>query len=161
MEALLTPRHVAQTMVDQGGEDGMSVKETQPQLRAELAWGLPLPPIGDRQDTAQTMDLGQGRLEQRQLTTREALVGASDWPGRAQGGALGRHVLFQKTGEEGVAVVDGVTRLSPERATPGRWLALVRGPWQSENQWHGVREVTCDDDRSQVRWGNMPQVMAA
>jgi predicted transposase YbfD/YdcC len=40
-------------------------------------------------------------------------------------------------------------------------LALVRGQWQIEHQSHWVRAVTCDEDRSQVRCGNMPQVMAA
>ena len=58
-------------------------------------------------------------------------------------------------------VVYGVTSLRPERATPGRLLALVRGQWQIENQSHWVRDVTFDEDRSQVRCGNIPQVMAA
>ena len=40
-------------------------------------------------------------------------------------------------------------------------MALVRGQWQIENQSHWVRDVTFDEDRSQVRCGNIPQVMAA
>jgi hypothetical protein len=107
------------------------------------------------------VDSGHGRIEQRNLTTSESLVGYSDWPGLAQVFELGRHVLFQKTGEERVEVIYGVTSLSPERATPGRLLALVRGQWQIENQSHWVRDVTFDEDRSQVRCGNIPQVMAA
>jgi hypothetical protein len=39
-------------------------------------------------------------------------------------------------------------------------LALVRGQWQSEHQAHWVRDVTVDADRSQVRCGHIPQVMA-
>ena len=107
------------------------------------------------------MDIGHGRIEQRNLTTSEALVGYSDWPGLAQVFELGRHVIIQKTGEERVEVVYGVTSLSPERATPERLLALVRGQWQIENKSHWVRDVTFDEDRSQVRCGNIPQVMAA
>ena len=161
MDALLTQRHVAQTIVGKGGDYVMIVKENQPQLRADIELVFTLPPIGDRQETAQTVDLGHGRIEQRNLTTSEALVGYSDWPGLAQVFELGRHVLFQKTGAERVEVVYGVTSLSPERATPGRLLALVRGQWQIENQSHWVRDVTFDEDRSQVRCGNIPQVMAA
>jgi predicted transposase YbfD/YdcC len=161
MDALLTQRHVAQTIVDKGGDYVMIVKENQPQLRADIELVFTLPPIGDRQDTVQTVDLGHGRIEQRNLTTSEALVGYSDWPGLAQVFELGRHVLVQKTGDERVEVVYGVTSLSPERATPGRLLALVRGQWQIENQSHWVRDVTFDEDRSQVRCGNIPQVMAA
>ena len=161
MDALLTQRHIAQTIVDKGGEYVMIVKENQPQLRADIALVFTLPPVGDRQATARTIDLGHGRIEQRNLTTSEALVGDSDWPGRAQVFELGRHVLFQKTGKERVEVVYGVTSLRPERATPERLLALVRGQWQIENKSHWVRDVTFDEDRSQVRCGNIPQVMAA
>jgi predicted transposase YbfD/YdcC len=161
MDALLTQRHVAQTIVATGGDDVMIVTENQPRLHADIALVFTLPPVGDRQDRARTVDIGHGRIEQRNLTTSEALGGYSDWPGLAQVFELGRHVLFQKTGEERVEVVYGVTSLRPERATPGRLLALVRGQWQLENKSHWVRDVTCDEDRSQVRCGNIPQVMAA
>ena len=160
MDALLTQRHVAQTIVDKGGDYVMIVKDNQPRLRADIALVFALPPSGDRQDTARTVDIGHGRIEQRNVTTSEALVGYSDWPGLAQVFELGRHVLIQKTGEERVEVVYGVTSLSPERATPERLLALVRGQWQIENKSHWVRDVTFDEDRSQVRCGNIPQVMA-
>jgi predicted transposase YbfD/YdcC len=161
MDALLTQRHVAQTIVDKGGDYVMIVKENQPRLRADIELVFTLPPLGDRQDTARTIDLGHGRIEQRNLTTSDALVGYSDWPGLAQVFELGRHVMLQSTGEERVEVVYGVTSLRPERATPGRLLALVRGQWHIENKSHWVRDVTFDEDRSQVRCGNIPQVMAA
>jgi len=161
MDALLTQRHVAQTIVDTGGDYVMIVKENQPRLRADIALVFTLPPVGDRQETARTRDIGHGRIEQRNITTSEALVGYSDWPGLAQVFELGRHVIIQNTGEERVEVVYGVTSLRPERATPGHLLALVRGHWQIENKSHWVRDVTFDEDRSQVRCGNIPQVMAA
>jgi hypothetical protein len=88
-------------------------------------------------------------------------VGYSDWPGLAQVFELGRYVITQKTTEERVAVVYGGTSLRPEPGTPARLLELVRGHWQMENQSHWVRDVTFDEDRSQVRCGNIPQVMAA
>jgi predicted transposase YbfD/YdcC len=161
MDALLTQRHVAQTIVHAGGDYVMTVKENQPQLRADIELIFTLPPVGDRQETAHTVDIGHGRIEQRNITTSEALVGYSDWPGLAQVFELGRHVIDQKTGKERVEVVYGVTSLSPQRATPTRLLELVRGQWQIENKSHWVRDVTFDEDRSQVRCGNIPQVMAA
>jgi len=60
-----------------------------------------------------------------------------------------------------VEVVYRVTSLRSERATSGRVLALVRGQWSIENKSHWVRDVTFDEDRSQVRCGSLPQVMAA
>jgi len=69
--------------------------------------------------------------------------------------------MCPKTGKKWVAVVYGGTRLRPEQAPPERLRALVRGQWQIENKAHGVRDVTFDEERSQGRGGNMPQVMAA
>jgi predicted transposase YbfD/YdcC len=147
--------------VDKGGDDVMRVKDHQPQLRADIALVCALPPAGDRQETARTVDRGHGRIEQRHRTTSAALVGDSAWPGLAQVCALGRYVMTQKTAAERVEVVYGVTRLRPKQGTPERLLALVRGHWQSENKSHGVRDVTFEEDRSQVRCGHIPQVMAA
>jgi predicted transposase YbfD/YdcC len=161
MDALLTQRHVAQTIVDGGGDDVMIVKDNQPQLRADIELVFTLPPAGDRQESARTVDIGHGRIEQRNLTTSEALMDYSDWPGLAQVFELGRHVIIKKTGEERVEGVYGVTRLRSEQVTPGRLLDLVRGHWHMENKSHWVRDVTFDEDRSQVRCGNIPQVMAA
>jgi predicted transposase YbfD/YdcC len=161
MDALLTQRHVAQAIVDGGGDYVMIVKENQPQLHADIELVFTLPPAGDQQPRARTVDLGHGRIEQRNITTSAALVGYNDWPGLAQVFEIGRHVITKKTGEERVEVVYGVTSLRPERVSPGQLLAFVRGHWHIENKSHWVRDVTFDEDRSQVRCGNIPHVMAA
>jgi predicted transposase YbfD/YdcC len=161
MDALLTQRQVAQTIVAAGGDYVMIVKDNQPQLKADIELVFTLPPVGDRQAHVRTVDIGHGRIETRNLTTSEALVGYSTWPGLAQVFEVGRHVLIQKTGQERVEVVYGVTSLTSERVTPGRVLDLVRGHWSIENKSHWVRDVTFDEDRSQVRCGSIPQVMAA
>jgi hypothetical protein len=49
-----------------------------------MASVLALPPIATETRTvAQTVDGGQGRIEQRRLETSDVLVGSSDWPGLA------------------------------------------------------------------------------
>jgi predicted transposase YbfD/YdcC len=161
MDALLTQRQVAQTIVEAGGDYVMIVKGNQPQLKADIELVFTLPPAGDRQERTRTVDVGHGRIETRNLTTSAALVGYSDWPGLAQVFEVGRHVITPKTEKERVAVVYGVTSLHPERATPHRLLELVRGHWGMENKSHWVRDVTFDEDRSQVRCGNIPHMMAA
>src|SRR5437764_11456126 len=65
MDALLTQRHVAQTIVDAGGDYVMIVKDNQPQLRADIALVFTLPPTGDHQETARTVDMAHGRIDQR------------------------------------------------------------------------------------------------
>lgn len=60
-----------------------------------------------------------------------------------------------------VEVVYGLTsRPGTEDADAKALLALVRGHWVIENCLHWVRDVTFDEDRSQVRKGNGPRVMA-
>lgn len=161
MDALLTQREVAQRVVAEGGDYVMIVKDNQPKLKEEIELVFTLPPAGDRQEMVRTVDVGHGRIETRNLTTSEALVGYSDWPGMAQVFEVGRHVITKKTGKERVEVVYGVTSLSPQQASPDRLLELVRGHWHIENQSHWVRDVTFDEDRSQVRSGHIPQLMAA
>ena len=162
MDALLTQRPIAQQIVDAGGDYVMVVKENQPQLLDDIETVFTLAPIaGERRTAAETLDLGHGRIEQRGLHTSNVLRGYSDWPGLAQVFQLERQVIIKKTGEVREEVGAGVTSLAPERADAARLLALVRGQWQIENQAHWVREVTFDEDHSQVRCGNIPQVMAA
>lgn len=55
----------------------------------------------------------------------------------------------------------GVTSLGTQKAAPPRLLELNRGHWQIENRLHYVRDVTYDEDRSQVRRGNRPHAMAS
>ncbi len=57
-------------------------------------------------------------------------------------------------------VAYAVTSLTPAQASPARLLDLLRGHWTIENRVHYVRDRTFDEDRSQVRTGHTPQVMA-
>ncbi len=67
----------------------------------------------------------------------------------------------KSSGEQRAEIVYGVTSLSRERASAAQVLELVRAHWHIENKSHWVRDVTFDEDRSQVRVGSIPQVMAA
>ncbi len=72
-----------------------------------------------------------------------------------------RERILLRTGVVERETVYGVTSLGSERADAARLLRLVRGHWHIENRSHWVRDVTFDEDRSQVRVGNIPEVMAA
>lgn len=55
----------------------------------------------------------------------------------------------------------GLTSLEPKQAGPERVLGLNREHWHIENRLHYVRDVTYDEDRSQVRRGKRPHAMAS
>nr|WP_255646219.1 ISAs1 family transposase [Actinoplanes polyasparticus] len=54
-----------------------------------------------------------------------------------------------------------ITDLRVHQAKPHQLAAWIRSHWSIENAVHWVRDVTYDEDRSQTRTGNGPQVMAA
>ncbi|MDQ3764375.1 MAG: transposase [Actinomycetota bacterium] len=53
-------------------------------------------------------------------------------------------------------VVYAITSLAAEQATAAELAAWVRGHWAIENRLHWVRDVTYDEDRSQVRTSTGP-----
>ena len=141
----------------------LAVKHNQPTLLEDItavwdgapAWNgaPPAPP--------QAVQIGQhgGRVEQRRLWASDLLVGYSDWPHLAQVCKIER--IVRKKNVTGREVAYAVTSLPPQEADAGRLLALWRGHWGIENRVHWVRDVTFDEDRSQVRTGSAPQIMAA
>lgn len=95
------------------------------------------------------------------MTTSDVLADYLDWPGQRQVFQVERERITVDTGEIERETVHGITSLSPERADAKRLLTLVREHWHIENRSHWVRDVTFDEDRSQVRTGSIPEVMAA
>ena len=61
-----------------------------------------------------------------------------------------------KNGKKTVEVVYLIT--SDRNADPATLAAWVRGHWEIENRLHWV--VTCQEDKSLVRTGHAPRVMA-
>ena len=113
----------------------------------------------------QTVDKGHGRLETREIWTSTELNDYLDFPYVGQVFCIRRtttdldgHVVKgRKSIEE---TVYGLTSLSPQRASPAQVLAYNRGHWQIENRLHHVRDMTYDEDRSQVRRQRRPHAMA-
>jgi len=114
-----------------------------------------------QKSSAETVDVGHGRIEERYLTVSDELSDYSDWPGLQQVFQLTRTATFKKTGEHRAETVYGITSLTPQQADASVLMNLVRSHWHIENKSHWVRDVTFGEDGSQVRCGNAPQVMAA
>ena len=95
----------------------------------------------------------------RWLRASSALNHYLEWPYVGQGCCMERTRTHKWVISREKAYA--ITSLTPEQAGPARLLKLWRGHWRIENQVHWVRDVTFDEDRSQVRTGAAPQVMAA
>lgn len=162
VDALLTQREIASAIVERGGAYLRPAKDNQPERCATITAVLATPPsLAEPVRRATHTAVGHGRRERRTIQIRALLPGDTDWPDAAQVFRIERRVGQAKTGEVRHEVALGVTSLRPEQASPGQILRLVRHHWAIENQSHYVRDVTFDEDRSQVRSGAIPQLMAA
>jgi predicted transposase YbfD/YdcC len=161
-DALQTQRHLAQAIVDGRGDYLQVVKDNQPQLLEDIATLFEHPEVvADTLQEAHTINLHGDRIEERHLSASTALVGYTDWPGLQQVLKLQRQAWNKEHELLWHEITHGVTSLSREEASAAELLKIWRGHWHIENKLHYVRDVTCGEDRSQVRESQIPQVMAA
>jgi predicted transposase YbfD/YdcC len=69
-----------------------------------------------------------------------------------------RHADSKKRTAETVCAITSLTAI---QAQPAKLAAIIRGHWLIEDRLHWIRDVTCAEDRSQVRTANGPRVMAS
>jgi predicted transposase YbfD/YdcC len=151
IDAMHTQTDTAQVILGRGADYVMTVKGNMPTLHKrlkKLPWAR-IPAV-----SAVTTD--HGRLARR--TIKVALAPAwIEFDGAAQVAQLRRTVT--KEGKKTVEVVYLIT--SDRDAGPAALAAWVRGHWEIENKLHWVRDVTYQEDKSLVRTGNAPRVMAS
>ena len=151
VDAMHTQSDTAQLIVEAGGDYVFTVKANQPKLYAACK-ALPWSDVPARRDTSK----GHGR----RVTRTIKVVTAPPWVelhGAAQVAQVRRTVT--RNGRKTVEVVYLITSADPRAASPTTLASWVRGHWGIENKLHWVRDVTYDEDRSQVRSGAGPQVM--
>jgi len=162
VDALHTQRFTAQTILDWEADYVMIVKENHPEMLADIQLLFQeLAVVADTVTQAESVDAGHGRIERRHLVASTALADYLNWPGLQQVFRVERTVTIKKTGKQRHEVIYGMTSLAPDTTEAARLLRLVRQHWHIENKSHWVRDVTFDEDRSQVRRGSIPQMMAA
>ncbi|WP_205315238.1 ISAs1 family transposase [Nonomuraea lactucae] len=134
----------------------LTVKGNQPSLHQQLA-GLPwrLVPDADRHTTG-----GHGRREIRTLKILSVSTGI-DFPHAAQAIQIRRRRRRLDEPERCTTeTLYAITDLLTHQAKPIQPADWIRGHWTIENKVHWVRDVTYDEDRSQIHTGTDPQVMA-
>jgi predicted transposase YbfD/YdcC len=177
-DALLTQHKIVSTIVEHGGDYLLVVKENQPLLREDIEALFEAPHFLDltpkelsSERAVREVSIHGRRIEQRVLRASTALnecyngepgePGAGLWPGLQQVLQIKRTITDKQTGRTTSETAYAITSLTPECVTPKQLLVAWREHWHIENKLHYVRDVTFDEDRSTVRSGHIPQVMAA
>jgi predicted transposase YbfD/YdcC len=143
-----------------GRKTVLTVKNNQPTLFVDLATYFA--DLHASFEQFSTLDQHRGRIEKRSIrVSTEMNAYLTDWPLIRQVAELTRSVTIRKTGVTTQEVVYLITPLTPGEANPQRLLELVRAHWGIENSSHYVRDVTFGEDRSRLRSGQGPQIMAA
>ena len=151
IDALHTQSDTAQVITGQQADYVMTVKGNMPTLYKRLK-KLPWAAV----PAFSAVSTDHGRRTRR--TIKVALVPAwIEFAGAAQVAQLRRTVT--RNGKKTVEVVYLIT--SDRNADPATLAAWVRGHWEIENRLHWVRDVTYQEDKSLVRTGNAPRVMAS
>jgi predicted transposase YbfD/YdcC len=150
IDAMHTQHDTAQVILGRGADYVMTVKANMPTLYKQLR-KLPWPAV----PSVSAVSTDHGRRTRR--TIKAALAPAwIEFDGAARVAQLRRTVT--KKGRKTVEVVYLIT--SDRDASPAVLAARVQGHWHIENKLHWVRDVTYQEDKSLVRTGNAPRVMA-
>ncbi len=159
-DAVHTNRHHADYLHERGGHYLLTAKLNQPTLLRRLR-ALPWAQIGV---ASRERGRGHGRVETRQVSVVSLHPcpdrGGEFLPHAAQAIKVVRRRRALGSRKWTTVTVYAITSLTAGQADPvllARWL---RGHWAIE-ALHWIRDVSFDEDRSQVRTSNGPQVMAA
>jgi predicted transposase YbfD/YdcC len=159
-DALHAQRAHAEYLAGQRGAHYLiTVKGNQPGLRTQLA-ALPWRQVPVAHDAREK---GHGRAERRTLKVTAVAAGLA-FPHAAQAIQIvrRRRPLTGKNSKKwSTETFYAVTSLAATQARPAELADIARGRWLIEDRLHWVRDVTYDEDRSQVRTGNAPRVMAS
>jgi predicted transposase YbfD/YdcC len=152
VDAMHTQTDTAEQITTAGGDYVFTVKGNQPKLH-KACKSLPWKDVPSHTITSR----GHGRRTTRtiKVTTAPAWV---EFTGATQLAQVRRTVT--RNGKKTIKVVYLITSADHQAAPPATLAAWVQGHWGIENRLHWVRDVTYDEDRSQVRTGNAPHVMA-
>jgi predicted transposase YbfD/YdcC len=156
-DALHCQRDHVTYLAERGAHWILTVKGNQPHLHAQLA-NLPWRAVPDADRTS---DRGHGRREIRSVKILSIATGI-DFPNAAQALQIRRRRRrLDQPKRFTTETVYAITDLRVHQAKPAHLAGWARGRWSIENKIHWVRDVTYDEDRSQIRTGAGPHVMAA
>lgn len=155
-DAMHTQKNAAKLVTRKGGHYLFGVKRNQPRL-----WNAAVE-AGDKIDLDrpefETSSRGHGRIDRHRVWT--APVGATTrFPHASRFVIVERESSTLSDVSVSIETRFYVTDLTETAACAQHLLRLVRGHWATRSL-HWIRDNTFDEDRSQVRTGTLPRVLA-
>ena len=155
-DALHTQRGHAEYLHQHGAHYVLTVKNNQRALRDRIS--------SQTWSTRPVQYVCREKKHGRTTTWEATTQTAQEWigfPHAKQTMRLTRDRYHHKTGATTREHVFVITSLPADQASPEQLADYIRGHWGIENRLHWVRDVTFDEDRSQIRAGNAAHVMAS
>jgi predicted transposase YbfD/YdcC len=161
-DALHTQRAFCTDVLRFAGHYVLIAKKNQPTLLEDLETFFtdPQADAGEWKED-HTCNKGHGRLEERHIRTTTLLnpLFEREWAGIGQAFQVRRRATHSLKCTQ--HIVYGITSLTPAQADPARLLEVLRTHWHIENRLHYRRDVTLQEDHSQVRTAGAPLALAA
>ena len=151
--------HVRWLSEERGAHYVIGLKDNQPSLAAAAEKLLANRPV-----VYETHNRGHGRMEHRYFRVADVpneLACKLGLPSASQVIAVTRERAKLDDTLKSIETSYYVSDLSSKQATPEHVASYIRNHWGIENRSHWVRDRVFDEDRSQVRVGGAPQVLAA
>lgn len=160
MDALHTQTETAEVITAAGADYALTVKGNQP-THFNACKHLPWKHIRAHS----YLETSHGRRIHRAVKVTTPGDGLLTFPGAVQIAQVRRTVTkpdpkHPRKTKKTIEIVYVITTAGHLTAPPATIADWVQGHWSIENRLHWVRDVTFDEDRSQIRAGNGPRVMA-
>jgi len=161
-DALHTQRAFCADVLRFAGHSVLIAKKNQPTLLEDLETFFtdPQADAGEWKED-RTCNKGHGRLEERRIRTTTLLnpLFEREWAGIGQAFQVRRRATHPLKCTQ--QIVYGISSLTPAQASPSQLLDLLRTHWHIENRLHYRRDVTLQEDHSQLRMAGAPLALAA
>lgn len=161
-DALHAQRDFCESITNSGGGFVIVVKSNQEKLHQDIKLFFEHPPFKTKLDSVQTIEKSKGRIERRivWVSDEPSLIDYLSWPGLNYIFKCER-LITQKDQTLTSETVYGIAALKGELHTATNVSKYLRDHWSIENNLHRVRDTSFNEDKSTIRTGNAPKVMAA
>lgn len=160
-DALHAQRDFCQAISQAGGGYVMVVKGNQSELQRGIRLFFEKVPFKSEIHKYESLDKTKGRVETRTtwMSDDPDLLKFLNWPGLTEVFKVRREISRGDTTTTEEVV--GIARLLEGFNSVKHLNDYIRGHWSIENNLHRVRDTSFGEDKSTIRVGNAPKVMAA